>query len=285
MKILASLAALLLALVPSGGAIARIVAFESFECDDPSAKSYAVGIQDDVTHESYTMYVKCDGSVCIYPLYGPFQGVIVSTRGWLAPADQRSRLDVAQSITAPGAPVGELWIDDGGDGKGIMFRNPNGAVERAHYAELWEHEQQGSGGGMLASVGAGGLDVSALMMELWRDRQPTMTTDERMISELVGRYVDSDLRGGEGEFFRVVDRIVQAKTNVEVLATPTAANGFTLMIGVVHPSLSGPVTVYNASGVAVWNGEASAPSAVRLAESGTYFVRGMGRDVPVSVVR
>lgn len=266
--------------------------------------STEMGIVDDATGMSYVIVRGCGGTVCIYPLYGPFQysfnpSSTPPPRWWTPLAEEvwEQNVDEAHQITTPGAYVGIWLLTENNDT--LRFRNPINQAEHNQYMAMWEHEQ---GQSMMVSVDGrnGSLKLSqgqmndllvASMEEDFRRSQKN-NTGQQASRSLIDRYWQfhfGDRFPDKTELQAVADITSKLALTGQVLIckqTPSPTNGQTMIVSVIDPAFAGYTKVLDASGKTMWEGNVDGPTYITLNyPSGTYFVQGDGgKPIVVNIV-
>lgn len=286
--------ALMLMLPLAAGA--RPVMYHVYGCGCPDGsfcKDY--GFIDDATGKSYMMHFGCDGSVCVYPLYGPFQPVIGSLPPqWTTPANWPAMMSGAVANTTPGAYVG-LWVTTE-TGDTLRFRNPTDEAERGEYIAMW----QGEGGGEMKIVDDGTPETRRKLNDAFDEmllgsRRDAGTADQQITQALVHRYFTARFsdhfprtREELQELADVASRLAATKQPIALKQSPAPTNGQRMILVPIAPELAGPVSVSDASGKTLWSGEVRGETAVSMNEypTGMYFVRAENaKAVVVNIVR
>lgn len=275
---------------------ARPVFYHVYACGCPDGslcKDY--GFIDDGTGLSYLMHLGCDGSICIYPLYGPFQPKVGATPPyWTAPANWPTMMASALLDTVPGAYVG-LWVTTE-TGDTLRFRNPADAVERGQYLAMWQAEQ---GAGMMI-VDDGTPETRRRLNDATDDflassRRGANTADQQMTQALVHRYFIT--RFGERfpsgraelqELANIAAQLATTRQPIVVRQSPTPGNGHMMTVIPIAPELSGPAEIRDANGKIVWRGDVRGETTIAMNDvpTGMYFLSAENaKAVVINIVR
>lgn len=273
--------AIMVLLVMPAVLCARIISWQSHDCPN-GGTSYTAGIQDDVTGISYTVYMDCNGTTCLWPLYGPFRPDI---RALTPPADVLQLSQESTLMTEPGALVAVYMITESGEK--IRYRNFTDDAERTKYHAAWARE--------LSEAGPEGPALTTLIpeednarytelamagfAEAYAKSLENMSDDERAAHDLIGAYMSRRGMPEPGELRETANicrELATAKTNVRVVSS---SHGIS-----VEPraGIDGPLKVYDMAGAVVWSGYLSGRTDITVPE-GAYMLMSIGRAVPVVV--
>ncbi len=297
-RILALAAVLTLGIITNARATALF--FEMLNCPDGTGPGYRSGYIDDMTGLQYLLVRGCDGSYCLYPLYGPYiEPTIVASRHWHQPANMAQLCAAAREITTPGAPVGIYIYSEEGDT--LYFRNPVDDTEREKYMDMYKAETGGNGS-ITERIGPTRKGVSAEELNreftdaLIASYQPDkLTGRQKIVADLVGAYMDArygadyfpQTKTENVDILRVATIVDKTLSNLVVRTTPTPSNSQKLVVAPVVPELGGQATVLNINGKVMWSGDVRAETEIVMSDypTGMYFVQGTGRAQVINIVR
>jgi hypothetical protein len=121
--------------IACGSSRAMIYMRWDFTCSD-NATSYAALVKDDVAGKGYLVYVRCDGSVNVWPVICRVSSKVGDLQ---APQNLHELCSKAIGVAYPGVSVG-IYLSDIVSGDIIRFRNPESERERNAYAAMWKRE-------------------------------------------------------------------------------------------------------------------------------------------------
>lgn len=285
-----TLSALFLALfMLPASAWARTLFYHVYGCAGGATAS-SWGFIDDATGSSYMMVRGCDGTHCIYPLYGPFQARVPTA--WTTPvpsATWHEMTEAARLVTEPGAYVGLWLLTDAGDT--IRFRNPVNDAERVRYIAMYEAEHGAHEGSTLSEREMTELAVNDMIADY---RNQVQTADNQMTNRLVAQYQRK--RFGDRlpataaerqELTNVAAHLALTHQTLVIGESPSPSNGQRLVIAPLVPAFAGTVRIINSGGTPVWEGSVTDATTVSGNDwpTGTYFIQGEGKPIAVNIVR
>ena len=141
-------------------------------------------------------------------------------------------------------------------------------------------------------------------IEIGRYAQAAMLNDfikERPIehdpgSQLIQAYFNRNYDPTSDNITAMVDElskdknffyIIKNNTDIVIEAAPTAFNNYQLTVRSVDPNVAVATEVINSSGEVVWQSSVAAATPVDMSQfsSGTYFVKGSGQPIAVTIAR
>lgn len=256
-----------------------------YNCGNSTSLKYFV-FRDNSTGKRWLLREWCDGTSWIDPLptvsANPTGPITVSPNF----SDQCA---ASQSITAPGAGLGVTITD--ANNQVFEFRNCLNEQERAEGREAWERELQNDPAlSMLYRPNGLGAYAQEVLLTSFKQHA---TQEDLLGSKLASDYISSRYNTSDASFLDelVKDKtffyIIKNNTDIAVEAAPTAQNNYQLTVRSVDPKIEVATEVLNSSGQTVWKNSVGATALVDMSQfsSGTYFVKGTGQPIPVTIVR
>ncbi|MBL7989421.1 MAG: T9SS type A sorting domain-containing protein [Chlorobi bacterium] len=257
-------------------------------CGNGKILTYMI-IRDESTGKRWLIREWCDGTSWIDPLN------IISanpTGPITVPTNFSDQCDASQPITAPGASLGVTITD--ANNQTFEFRNCLNEQEKTEGREAWEREFPNNPkfSMLKPDIGIGGYAEAALIDDLIKER-PTENSPGVQLGQ---EYFDRNYTTANHDLYDVFDDLAKDKTffyiiknntDIAIETAPAAQNNYQLTVRSVDPKVEVATEVLNSSGQSVWKNGVGAATLIDMSQfsSGTYFVKGTGQPIPVTIVR
>ncbi|MCC7439432.1 MAG: T9SS type A sorting domain-containing protein [Armatimonadetes bacterium] len=276
----------MLSLITAANATVEII--HRLPCGNGRILTYMI-IRDESTGKRWLIREWCDGTSWIDPL----STVSANPTGPITVSPNFSdQCDASQSITTPGANLGVTITD--ANNQTFEFRNCLNEQERAEGREAWEREFPSNPkfSMLKPDIGIGGYAEAAAIEAFTKDR-PTKNSPGTQLGQ---EYFNRNYTTTSDDLYDVFDELAKDKTffyiiknntDIAIEAAPAAQNNYQLTVRSVDPKVEVATEVLNSSGQSVWKNGVGAATLIDMSQlpSGTYFVKGTGQPIPVTIVR
>ncbi|MBX7216476.1 MAG: hypothetical protein K1X90_05845 [Candidatus Kapabacteria bacterium] len=259
-----------------------------YPCDNGNTVTYLV-IHDKATGKRWLIREWSDKTSRVDPL----ETVSAAPSGPITvPANFSDQCAASQAITTPGADLGVTILD--ANNQEFRFRNCLNEQERAEGNEAVAREffNDPALATLKPDIGIGGYAEAKALNDFISNRP----TENSPGGQLGQEYFDRNYGANGNDGIAVVEAlskdkiffyIIKNNTDVAIESAPTAGNNYQLIVRNVDPKVAVATEVIRSSGEVVWRNTVAAATPVDLSQcsSGTYFVKGGGQPIAVTIAR